>query len=54
MKCICNTELICGGAHDYEDYGEEGDGIVTNYTCINKKCEVDTVLTYSLIKTTEL
>ena len=29
----CNNELIWGGDHDYEDYGVEGDGVVTNLSC---------------------
>ena len=38
MKCWhCNTELIWGGDHDYEDYNMEGAGIVTNLHC--PKCE---------------
>ncbi len=34
MNCWhCNTQLIWGGDHDYEDYGAEGEGIVTNLSC---------------------
>ena len=34
MKCYrCNSSLIWGGDHDYEDYGVEGEGIVTNLSC---------------------
>ena len=34
MNCYnCKTELIWGGDHDCEDYGTEGDGIVTNLSC---------------------
>ena len=33
MKCPkCEQELIWGGGHDYEDYGEQGEGIVSNNT----------------------
>lgn len=47
MKCPkCNDSLIWGGDHSYEDYGLEGEGIVSNHTCYNKKCSVDTVLIY--------
>ncbi len=36
MKCWhCNTELIWGGDHDYEDHGIGRDGIVTNLSCPN-------------------
>ena len=31
----CNDKLIHCGDHDYEDYGIEGDGIVSNLTCNN-------------------
>ena len=38
MKCWhCNTELIWGGDHDFEDYGYTGEGIVSNLSCPN--CE---------------
>ena len=34
MKCWhCNSEVIWGGDHDYEDYGMEGKGIVSNLSC---------------------
>ena len=34
MKCYhCNTELIWGGDFMFEDYGLEGDGIVSNLSC---------------------
>ena len=34
MNCWhCNAELIWGGDHDYDDYGLEGEGIVTNLSC---------------------
>ena len=37
MNCYhCNTELIWGGDHDYEDC-DKGEGIVTNLSC--PKCE---------------
>ena len=37
MKCWhCNSEVIWGGDHDYEDYGMEGEGIVSNLSC--SKC----------------
>ena len=29
MKCTCNKELISEGDHTYEDYGEEGEGVVS-------------------------
>ncbi len=34
MDCLnCGTTLIHGGDHDFEDYGAEGDGIVSNLSC---------------------
>jgi len=47
MRCPkCNSPLIWGGDHSYEDYGLEGDGIVSNYTCHEDRCTVDTVVVY--------
>lgn len=38
MNCwYCKTDLIWGGDHSYEDYGLDGDGIVSNFSC--PKCE---------------
>ena len=37
MNCwYCNSEVIWGGDHTYEDYGRDGDGIVSNLSC--SKC----------------
>ena len=42
MKCWhCNTELIWGGDHTFEDYGYDGDGIVTNLSCPNDDCKTE-------------
>ncbi len=50
MDCWhCNTELIWGGDHSYEDYGIDGDGIVTNLSCPNEECGVEQVLVYNRI-----
>ena len=39
MKCWhCNTELIWGADFDYEDYGMDGEGIISNLSCPNKLC----------------
>ena len=47
MKCyICDSELIWGGDHSYEDYCLDGDGIVTNLSCSNSDCDVESVLVY--------
>jgi len=48
MKCYeCNNELTWGGDDSYEDYGYEGDGIITNLSCSNEECGVETVLVYT-------
>ena len=34
MKCgHCGNDLIWGGDHTYEEYGLDGDGIVSNLSC---------------------
>tara|TARA_Y100000310_G_scaffold301371_1_gene337820 strand:+ start:455 stop:619 length:165 start_codon:yes stop_codon:yes gene_type:complete len=39
MKCWhCNNKLIWGGDFDYSDYGIEGEGIVSNLSCMNEDC----------------
>ena len=35
----CGSETIWGGDHTLEDYGKEGEGIVSNYSCSNLECE---------------
>ena len=36
MKCWhCNSKLIWGGDHNFEDYGLENEGIVSNLSCPN-------------------
>jgi hypothetical protein len=41
MKCWhCNEELIWGGDDSFEDWGLDGEGIVSNFVCSNEKCEV--------------
>jgi hypothetical protein len=41
--------MIWGSDFDYEDYGCEGEGIVGNYTCNNKDCDVDMVMIHTPI-----
>ncbi len=44
MICpMCEIDLLWGGEHMYDEIGIEGEGIVGNYTCVNKKCEVEHV-----------
>lgn len=53
MNCPqCIHEMIWGGDHSYEDYSIETEnendiGIVSNHSCHNEDCNVDTVLVYS-------
>ena len=48
MNCWqCKSELIWGGDHTYEDYGSEGEGIVTNLSCPDNDCGVELVLVYT-------
>ena len=51
MKCpSCAEELIWGGDHSYEDYGMVyEDGIVSNLSCPNEDCKLETVITYTKI-----
>ena len=45
MNCWhCQSDLIWGGDRTYEDYGMEGEGIVSNLSC--SKCN-SYVLVYS-------
>jgi len=52
MKCPnCNKDLIWGGDHSYEDYGiDEQEGIVSNASCPDDDCMVDTVIVYTRIE----
>ena len=49
MNCNCGKKLVWGGCDTYEDYGVEGQGIVTNYSCLNIDCSMETVYTYESI-----
>ena len=41
MKCWhCQSELIWGGDHTFEDYCLDGDGVVTNLSCSGCDAEV--------------
>ena len=47
MNCWhCKKKLIWGGDHTYEDYGMDGDGVVTNLSCPNEDCGVENVFVY--------
>ncbi len=41
MRCPnCNVDFIWSGDHMFEDYGMDGDGIVSNLCCSNPDCEI--------------
>ena len=44
---ICKKELLWGADFDYEDCGRDGTGVVGNYSCKNKKCNVEDVQIYT-------
>lgn len=47
MNCWhCKSELIWGGDHSYEDYLIDGGGIVSNLSCSDDECGVESVLVY--------
>jgi hypothetical protein len=49
MNCWhCNTQLVWGGDHEFEDYGMEGEGIVSNLSC--QKCPTFVLVYYDLEK----
>lgn len=37
----CNSEIIWSADFSFEDYGIEGDGIVSHYTCSNSNCHTN-------------
>ena len=51
MNCWhCKGDLIWGGDHTYEDCGHEGEGIVSNLSCPNEECGVETVFVHYRIE----
>ncbi len=47
IKCyLCKKELIWNNNYTYEDYGLEGDGTVSHFSCLDNDCEVEEVLIY--------
>ena len=46
MECFyCGSSVIWCGDHDYEDYGLDGEGIVSNMTCSNSGgCGADYII----------
>ena len=40
MKCwFCNPELIWANDFDFEDYGLEGEGVISVLACTNEDCD---------------
>lgn len=47
MKCcICNKPLIWESDFSYEEYGYEGEGAITILSCVNEKCDVESIKIY--------
>ena len=45
LKCWhCGEDMIWGGDFDYEDYGLEREGIVSNFSCSNCKATAEVYL----------
>tara|TARA_R110002167_G_scaffold244938_2_gene450403 strand:- start:10 stop:165 length:156 start_codon:yes stop_codon:yes gene_type:complete len=45
MDCWhCNAALIWGSDNSYEDYGMEGEGIISNFSCSNDDCDVTVIV----------
>jgi len=41
MNCWkCKSEMIWGGDNSFEECGEEGEGIISNFSCSNSDCQV--------------
>ena len=50
MKCWhCNSEVIWGGDHDYNECDRSGEGIVTNLSCSSDGCDTF-ILVYHTIE----
>lgn len=48
MKCFyCQNDLLWNNDYDYEDYGIEGDGIVSVYSCHYDKCNTEDIIIYT-------
>lgn len=42
MKCcVCGKDMILYNVFSYEDYGYNGNGIVSLYGCKNNKCNAE-------------
>jgi hypothetical protein len=47
MECPgCNQTLCWGADFDYQDYGIEGEGVVSTYSCLTEECSVSLVEVY--------
>lgn len=51
MRCWhCNADLIWGADFSFEDYGEEGEGIYSTFTCSNVNCPTTVEVRYAITK----
>jgi len=47
MNCWhCGKEFIWGGDHSFEDYGCDGEGIVSNFSCSNCRATAEVWLPF--------
>jgi len=44
----CKSKMIWGCDFSYEDYGLEGEGIVSTFSCSNKECGVTSEVYYPI------
>jgi len=45
MKCWhCDSEMIWGGDNDFDDFGMEGEGIVSNFSCSSCPVTAEVIL----------
>ena len=47
MQCPeCNQDLCWGGDHDAEQIDDTQEGVVSNYSCQNEDCSINTLVIY--------
>ncbi len=46
MRCWhCGTEMVWGADFSFDDYGYDGDGIVSSFSCGNADCLAEAIVT---------
>lgn len=46
----CTNKLLWGGDYDWS-CTDGSEGIESNYTCINRECDVDSIIVYTKFNT---